>query len=166
MPDKIVFKYIGRIRSEHVVPEKTPIQPVYAKGCLGRAEIFPEYEKGLQDIEGFSHVYIIYHLHKAKPTRLMVKPFLEDVERGLFATRAPCRPNPIGFSVVRLLKRKGWILHLADVDILDGTPILDIKPFIARYDNREKTRNGWQDHVDEKTAYVRGRRNFQVPVAR
>jgi len=158
MSKAITYRPVGVIRSEHTKPEKTPIQPVYSEGCQGRAEVFPEFAAGLRDLEGFSHIYLIYHLHEAGEPRLVVKPFLQDVERGVFATRAPCRPNPIGLSVVRLVCREGNILHLDGVDVLDGTPLLDIKPYTAKFDRIETTRNGWQDEVDEETARRRGRR--------
>jgi tRNA (adenine37-N6)-methyltransferase len=158
MRECIVYEPIGVIRSEHTKPEETPIQPVYAIGFQGQAEVFPEFAAGLRDLEGFSHVYLVYHMHKADRPRLAVKPFLQDVERGVFATRAPCRPNPIGLSVVKLVRREGNILHLDDVDVLDGTPLLDIKPYTAKFDYIETTRNGWQDEVDEETAWLRGRR--------
>ena len=154
----MVIEPIGYIRSEHTDPSKTPIQPVYAPGCRGTAEILSEYEEGLRDLEHFSHVFIIYYFHKADKPRLTVKPFLEDVPHGVFATRSPRRPNPIGFSLVRLLKREGSVLFLDDVDILDGTPILDIKPFIRRFDYREDAHSGWQENVDDETAFRRGRR--------
>jgi len=157
----ITYKPIGVIRSEHLAVEETPIQPVYAKGCRGRAEVFAEFADGLRDLEGFSHVYLIYHFHRAGPARLMVKPFLQDVERGVFATRAPCRPNAIGLSVVELVRREGNVLHLDGVDILDGTPLLDIKPYTAKFDLFETARNGWQDDVDEETARRRGRRGYR-----
>jgi len=156
----MLYKPIGVIRSEHIAADKTPIQPVYAKGCEGRAEILPEFAEGLCDLEGFSHIYLIYHFHCAAPAKLKVKPFLQNVTRGLFATRAPCRPNPIGLSVVRLVKIKGTTLHLEDVDILDNTPLLDIKPYTAKFDCIVTERNGWQDAVDEKTAKKRGARNY------
>ncbi|MDO9585926.1 MAG: tRNA (N6-threonylcarbamoyladenosine(37)-N6)-methyltransferase TrmO [Syntrophales bacterium] len=154
----ITYKPIGVIRSEHITAEQTPIQPAYAKGCKGRAEVFPEFGDGLRDMEGFSHVYLIYHFHQAEPAKLMVKPFLQDVERGVFATRAPCRPNAIGLSIVELISREGNTLNLDGLDILDGTPLLDIKPYTAKFDRRETTRNGWQDDVDEEEARQRGRR--------
>ena len=103
---------------------------------------------------------LIYWFHKATTTKLVVTPFLDDTPRGVFATRAPCRPNPIGLSVVRLLQREGNVLHLQDVDILDGTPLLDIKPYVTRFDCREGARCGWQDGVDEETARRRGRRGY------
>jgi tRNA-Thr(GGU) m(6)t(6)A37 methyltransferase TsaA len=158
MDESVIYCPIGVIHSEHTIQEKTPIQPVYAKGCTGRAEILPEFTEGLRDLEGFSHIYLIYHLHQAGSVRLVVKPFLQDIDRGIFATRAPYRPNPIGLSVVRLVLREGNVLHLDGVDILDGTPLLDIKPYTARFDCIETTCNGWQDEVDEETAQRRGRR--------
>jgi tRNA-Thr(GGU) m(6)t(6)A37 methyltransferase TsaA len=156
----ISFHPIGVLRSEHAVAGKTPIQPAYAKGCRGRAEIFPEFADGLCDMEGFSHVYLVYHFHRAGTMKLRVKPFLQDVERGVFATRAPARPNAIGISVVELVRREDNILHLDGVDVLDGTPLLDIKPYTAKFDRIETIRNGWQDEVDEKEAQERGRREY------
>ena len=163
MSTGIVYTPIGVIRSEHRRPEETPIQPVYAEGCAGTAEVFPQYAAGLQDLEGFSHIYLLYHLHAAGESRLSVKPFLQDVEHGIFATRAPCRPNPIGLSIVRLVGREGSILLLDGVDVLDGTPLLDIKPYAARFDRIDGTRDGWQDEVDEETALRRGRRGWGCP---
>ncbi len=160
MTESIAYRPIGVIRSEHLRAEETPIQPVYSAGCRGRAEILPEFAEGLRDLDGFSHVYLIYHFHKASGCRLIVKPFLQDVERGVFSTRSPCRPNPIGLSIVRLIGREGNVLHLDQVDVLDGTPLLDIKPYSARFDRIDATRNGWQDEVDEASARVRGRRSY------
>jgi tRNA-Thr(GGU) m(6)t(6)A37 methyltransferase TsaA len=156
----VTYKPIGVIRSEHVNPVETPIQPVYAKGCKGRAEVLPEFTDGLRDIEGFSNIYLIYHFHQAGPARLMLKPFLQDVERGVFSTRAPYRPNAIGLSIVELLKREDNVLYLDGVDILNGTPLLDIKPYTAKFDLFETRRNGWQDEVDEQTAQKRGLRGY------
>jgi len=157
----ICYQPIGIIHSAHVAADKTPIQPVYAKGCKGRAEILPEFAKGLRDLAGFSHIYLVYHFHRVGSVKLTVKPFLQDIERGLFSTRAPCRPNAIGLSIVRLVKIEGTTLHLADVDILDGTPLLDIKPYTAKFDRIAVTRNGWQDVVDKKTAQKRGLRGYR-----
>lgn len=156
----IVFRPIGVIHSDHKIAAETPIQPVYAQNCKGRVEIFPEFADGLSDLDGFSHVYLIYYFNQASSAKLKVKPFLQDVERGIFATRAPCRTNAIGLSIVELLGVKKNILHLAGVDILDGTPLLDIKPYTAKFDRVETKRNGWQDEVDEKTAARRGKRDF------
>jgi len=166
MADNIIrYRPVGVIRSEHVAVDKTPIQSVYAQGCKGRVELFTEFAEGLHDLEGFSHLYLIYHFHRAGNVRLSVKPFLQDVKRGLFATRAPCRPNPIGLSIVRLVKIEGTTLHLEDVDILDGTPLLDIKPYAAKFDCISTTRNGWQDMVDAKTAQKRGKRGYRPGAA-
>jgi tRNA (adenine37-N6)-methyltransferase len=164
MSESIAYRPIGVIRSGHTKPEETPIQPVYSEGCEGRAEVLPEFAAGLRDLEGFSHIYLIYHMHESDRAELVVKPFLQDVERGVFATRAPCRPNPIGLSIVRLVRREENILYLDLVDVLDGTPLLDIKPYAARFDRIEATRNGWQDAVDEATARLRGRRGYRKHV--
>ncbi len=158
MSESIIYRPIGIIRSEHTKPEKTPIQPVYCEGCGGRAEVFPEFAAGLRDLEGFSHIYLIYHFHQAGESQLVTKPFLQDRERGVFSTRKPCRPNPIGLSIVKLLRCEGNVLHLDNVDVLDGTPLLDIKPYSARFDRIENTSNGWQDEIDETVAQIRGRR--------
>jgi tRNA-Thr(GGU) m(6)t(6)A37 methyltransferase TsaA len=155
---EIIYKPIGIIRSEHAIAGKTPIQPVYAENCIGQVEVFEEYADGLRDLEGFSHIYLLYHFHQSSQVKLMVKPFLQDVERGLFATRAPCRPNAIGLSVVELVKVEGHILYINNVDILDGTPLLDIKPYTAKFDLHDVKKNGWQDEVDENTAHKRGSR--------
>ncbi len=157
----ITYRPIGIIRSPHQKPEETPIQPAYARGCPGRAEVFPEFADGLRDLEGFSHLYLIFHLHRAGPAKLLVKPFLQDVDRGVFATRSPRRPNPIGLSIVRLVGREGSVLLLKDLDILDGTPLLDIKPYTAKFDGIKTTRNGWQDQVDAETARRLGRRGYR-----
>ena len=157
----ISLRPIGIIHSEHRVAQETPVQPVYAKGCYGQAEVFPEFAEGLRDLDGFSHIYLIYHLHCAGPAKLLVKPFLQDVEHGIFATRSPWRPNPVGISVVELLKVEGNRLYLDRVDILDSTPLIDIKPYTAKFDRFETLRNGWQDEVDEETAQQRGRRGYK-----
>ena len=159
----IELRPIGIIRSPHAVPEETPIQPAFARGAVGRAEVFPEFADGLDDLDGFSHIYLIYHLHKAGPARLSVIPFLDDAPHGVFATRAPSRPNPIGLSIVRLLKRDGAILHLDELDVLDGTPLLDIKPYVPRFELRTKIRTGWLETVNEDEASRRGRRKWKGP---
>ena len=154
------YKPIGVIRTPHHDPAKTPIQSRFARDCPGRAEIFPEYAEGLKDLEGFSHVFLLTHLHRTDTPRLMVKPFLDSTLRGLFATRHSARPNPIGLSIVRLASIEGCVLHLLDVDLLDATPLLDIKPYVPRFDKMENARGGWTDHIDEETALIRSRRGF------
>lgn len=157
----ISFFPIGIIHSEHTVAGKTPIQPVYATGCKGTVEIFPEYAEGLKDLDTFSHIYLIYHLDRVNEVRLKTKPFLKDTEHGIFATRAPWRPNPIGMSIVRLIHREETILHIEGADILDGTPLLDIKPYTTRFDCIQTDRNGWHDDVNEEEAQIRGKRDYQ-----
>ena len=161
MTMQATYRPIGIIHSEHTVAEKTPIQPIYAQGCKGQVEIFTEFAEGLRDLDGFSHIYLIYNFHQSPPAKLIVKPFLQDAEHGVFATRAPCRPNAIGLSVVELEKVEGRILHVNGVDILDGTPLLDIKPYTAKFDLYDIKKNGWPDEVDEQTAGKRGKRGYR-----
>ncbi len=152
---KIVqYKPIGIINSPFKEPKGMPIQPVRAKGVSGTVELQPEYEEGLKDIEGFSHIILIYHFHLSEGYSLKVKPFLDDTLRGLFATRAPKRPNPVGVSVVRLEKIEGTTLYISNVDIVDGTPLLDIKPYVPDFDKGEKeeVRIGWlSDKIKKAT---------------
>jgi tRNA-Thr(GGU) m(6)t(6)A37 methyltransferase TsaA len=157
---EILYWTIGIIHSEHTIEGNTPIQPVYAKGCKGYVELYPEFVEGLRDLDGFSHIYLIYHFHKSQQVKLSVKPYLQDTYRGIFSTRAPCRPNPIGLSVVELLGIEGNILHLDGMDILDGTPLLDIKPCTARFDLHDIKKNGWMDEINEETAQQRGKRKY------
>lgn len=159
----IVCQPIGVIHSEHAIARKTPIQPAYASECAGRVDVYPEFAEGLNDLEGFSHIYLLYHFHQAAPASLMVKPFLQDVPRGIFATRAPNRPNAVGMSIVALLRREGNVLHISGVDILDGTPLLDIKPYTTMFDRIDTTRNGWQDEVDDTLARQLGGRDYNNP---
>ncbi len=140
---EIVYKPIGIIRSPFKRPEGTPIQPKAAEGVEGVVEIFPPYVEGLKDIEGFSHLILLYHFHLAKGVRLQVRPYMDDESHGVFATRAPCRPNPIGLSVVRLIKVEGNKLFICNVDIVDGTPLLDLKPYVPEFDTPQEARIGW-----------------------
>ncbi|MBW2988049.1 tRNA (N6-threonylcarbamoyladenosine(37)-N6)-methyltransferase TrmO [Candidatus Woesearchaeota archaeon] len=137
------YKPIGVIHSNYKQRVGVPIQGALSKDSRGWVEVKPEYKAGLKDIEGFSHIILVYHFHLSKGYSLLTKPFLENKEHGVFATRAPKRPNPIGVSVVRLDSVKGNILYVSEVDIVDGTPLLDIKPYIERFDLRENTRKGW-----------------------
>ncbi len=157
--DEIRVTPLGVIRTPHSDQARTPIQPAYAAGVPGRAELLPEYADGLDDVDGFSHVYLLYAFHRAGTPRLRVKPYLQDVERGVFATRSPRRPNHIGMSLVRVVGREGCVLHVEDVDMLDGSPLLDVKPYVPRFDVRKGARSGWQEEIDEETARRLGRRN-------
>ncbi len=141
--NKIIFTPIGTIHSPHKNREGMPIQPSGADGIKGSVDINPEYAEALADLDGFSHIILIYHFHLSEGYSLKVTPFLDDTERGLFATRAPRRPNPIGISVVKLTAIEGNTLHIENVDIIDGTPILDIKPYVPQFDNAEDIKTGW-----------------------
>ena len=141
--EKFNYRPIGIIHSPFKDRDGTPIQPIGGIGVKAEVEIFQEYAEGLQDLEGFSHIILLYHCHLSKAYRLKVKPFLDDVERGLFATRAPARPNPIGLSVVRLIQIERATLTVQDIDIIDKTPLLDIKPFVPDFDVRKVERTGW-----------------------
>jgi tRNA (adenine37-N6)-methyltransferase len=160
MAQSITYRPIGVIRSGHTEAAKTPIQPVFAQGCTGRVELFPEFAAGLDDVDGFSHIYLLYHFDRAGTAKLKVKPFLQDVERGIFSTRTPCRPNALGLSIVELVRREGNVLHLNNVDVLDGTPLIDIKPYVTRFDRINAQRNGWQEQVNDETARKRGLRGY------
>lgn len=133
----IEFKSIGTIHSPFKDLEGMPIQPVGANGIKGEIHLNQEYKDGLKDLDGFSHIILIYHLHLSKGHTLEVKPFLDTEKRGIFATRAPKRPNPIGMSVVHLEKIEGSTIFISNVDIVDGTPLIDIKPYVPHFDKNE-----------------------------
>jgi tRNA-Thr(GGU) m(6)t(6)A37 methyltransferase TsaA len=141
--DEIKYKPIGVIHSPFKEPKGTPIQPAGAKGIRGTVEVFPEYAKGLKDVDGFSHLILLYHFHLSQGASLEAKPYMDNQARGVFAMRGPNRPNPIGISVVRLIRIEKNILHIQDVDIVDGTPLLDIKPYVPEFDIREIEEIGW-----------------------
>ena len=159
---KYMFLPIGVIHSPHKDLSQTPIQPIFSKGIQGLVKIIPDYVDGLQDLDGFSHIYLFYYFDRSTQVKMKVKPYLDSDVRGIFATRAPHRPNKIGMSLVRLLEIRGNVLEIEDVDILDGTPLLDIKPYIKRYDSREHVRSGWQDNVPDDIAFSLGRRDTQT----
>jgi tRNA-Thr(GGU) m(6)t(6)A37 methyltransferase TsaA len=138
-----LYTAIGTIHSPFFSREGAPIQPQGAKGVPGKVELLPEYERGLRDLVGFSHILLLYHFHRSQGFDLEVIPFLDDESHGVFATRAPKRPNPIGLSLVRLVGVDGATLQIEDIDVLDGTPLLDIKPFVPDFDAREAVRTGW-----------------------
>lgn len=151
MENTITLKPIGIIHSSFKDIEGMPVQPSGAKNIKGSIELFKDYVEGLTDIGGFSHIILIYHLHMIVGYKLNVIPFIDNKPHGIFATRAPMRPNAIGISTVRLIKIETNIIYIEDVDILDGTPLLDIKPFYPKYDNRENVKYGWledKEYVD------------------
>ena len=140
---EITYRPIGIVHSPFKEPKGTPIQPAGAEGIAGTVEVFPKYVEGLADLDGFSHVILIYHFHLARQPSLVVKPFMDDEAHGVFAMRGPSRPNAIGISTVRLVGVEGNVLHIRDVDIIDGTPVLDIKPYVPEFDVRPAERTGW-----------------------
>lgn len=139
----IKYNPIGLIHSPFKEPKGTPIQTAGAEGVEGTVELYPEYTEGLRDLEGFSHIILIYHFHLSKRASLTAKPFLDTEEHGIFAIRGPSRPNPIGISVVRLIGIEKNILHVRDVDIVSGTPLLDIKPYVPDFDIKKVEKIGW-----------------------
>jgi tRNA-Thr(GGU) m(6)t(6)A37 methyltransferase TsaA len=148
--NEIRYTPIGIIRSPFKQPHGTPIQPAGARDIEGTVEIASEYVDGLKDINSFSRIILIYQFHLAKGYSLKVKPYMDDQSHGIFATRAPGRPNPIGISVVRLVSVDDNILHIRDVDIVDGTPLLDIKPYVPEFDMRKADNIGWLEEKVNK----------------
>jgi len=139
----IVYHPIGILHTPFHDLRDMPIQPTGTASAPGTAEIFPEYADGLKDLDGFSHVILLFHLHQVREAKLRVVPFLDSEPRGVFATRTPSRPNPIGLSIVRLLRVDGCTLHLGNLDTLDGTPLLDLKPYVPGFDRPARARAGW-----------------------
>ena len=144
------FKHIGIIRTPFKERDGMPIQPSGAKGIKGTIEVKPEFEQGLRDLDGFSHIILLYHFHEVKDVQLIVKPFMDDQLRGVFSTRAPKRPNPIGLSVVKLNKVEGNVLYIENIDVLNGTPLIDIKPLIPDVDFADVEKLGWLEGKADK----------------
>ena len=147
---------IGIIHSPFSDPQDMPIQPASAMGIPGKVEVKPEYQEGLKDLDGFSHIILLYSFHLSSDYKLIAKPFLDEESHGVFATRAPCRPNPIGLSVLRLERIDGLTLHVSNIDIVDGTPLLDIKPFVPAFDCPPNVSIGW---LSDKLDHLRGSRS-------
>jgi tRNA-Thr(GGU) m(6)t(6)A37 methyltransferase TsaA len=144
---EIIYHPVGIIHSGHTEQENTPIQGIF-NPSVGYVEVFPEFTEGLRDIGAFTHIYLIYHFHRATGRDLIKKPFLDgETERGIFAIRHFNRPNPIGLSIVGLSRVCGNILEITGVDILDGTPLLDIKPYVPAFDASEDIRTGWLEEA-------------------
>jgi tRNA-Thr(GGU) m(6)t(6)A37 methyltransferase TsaA len=144
-PPSLLLRPIGIIHSPHREAAGTPIQSVYAEASEGEVVVEPEFAPALADIEGFERLWLLYVLDRAGAYRPRVTPYRDTVEHGLFATRSPCRPNPLGLSAVRLLARAGNRLRVAGLDILDGTPLLDIKPYVPEFDAFPGAKAGWLD---------------------
>ena len=155
------FQPIGIIHSPFKEIAGMPIQPAGAAGVRGRVEILAKFAPGLRDLDGFSHVILLYHFHLVRESRLMVTPFMDSQPRGVFATRAPTRPNPIGLSIVKLLGVDQNILHIENVDIVDGTPLLDIKPYVPEFDHQPVVRVGWLERARKKVQSKRSDGRFR-----
>lgn len=134
---------IGIVHSPFKQATGTPMQASTAYGATGTVELFPTYADGLKHLGGFDRIWLLYWFDRAAAPKLIVTPYMDDQPHGVFATRAPARPNPIGMSAVRLLRTGGCTLHVAEVDVLDGTPLLDIKPYVPQFDHLSAKRMGW-----------------------
>ncbi len=154
--ENIFFRPIGEIHSPFKQLAGMPIQPSAAEGIQGYLTVDPDLASGLMDLEGFSHLILTYYFHQAKEAQLQVKPFLDDQQHGVFATRAPRRPNAIGISVVKLVRITGNTLEIENVDILDGTPLLDIKPYVPEFDSPGPVRIGW---LEKSRGNIPGKRS-------
>ena len=157
----ITITSIGIIQTPFKDIDGMPIQPSGAIDVPGQLVIDAQYEDGLCDLDGFSHLILLYHFHLSKGYSLMVRPFLDTVQRGLFSTRAPRRPNPIGLSIVRLDRIDGRTLHVLDVDVVDGTPLLDIKPYVPTFDVRSDARAGWLERSQEQSTSLKSDQRFR-----
>jgi len=147
---EIIYHPIGIIHSPFKSLVSMPVQPASKTSAPGEIEIYPPYVEGLQDLGGFSHIILLYHLHASRTFTLTVTPFLDNEQRGLFATRAPARPNPIGLSVVNLVRIENNMIHVDKLDVLDGTPLLDIKPYVPEFDHRPNISIGWLEKARGK----------------
>jgi tRNA-Thr(GGU) m(6)t(6)A37 methyltransferase TsaA len=157
----IEYQPIGVIHSPFQSTEGMPIQPSGAAGIRGTVELFPRFSQGLKDLDGFSHIILLYHFHRSTGCSLLVTPFLDSVEHGVFATRAPKRPNSIGMSVVKLVRVDESTLHVENIDVLDGTPLLDIKPYVPQFDQPLEYRIGWLEHAKDRVRESRADDRFK-----
>lgn len=158
---KIEYHPIGIIHSPFTELSGMPIQPAGAAGVEGTVEVFSKYKDGLKDLEGFSHIIMLYHFHQSKGFKLHVVPFMDSTPRGVFATRAPKRPNPIGLSVMKLQKIQDNILYVENMDILDGTPLLDIKPYVPDFDEQTDVRAGWLEKARKEVSKRKSDQRFK-----
>ena len=158
---EIQYQPIGIIHSPFKDIEGMPIQPTGAANIQGTVEVSPELAEGLKDLEGFSHIILLYHFHRVREAKLVVTPFMDSEPHGVFATRAPKRSNPIGLSIVRLISVERNILHIENVDILDGTPLLDIKPYVPEFDQPAVERVGWLERAKGKVRSKRSDDRFR-----
>lgn len=157
MFDELRISPIGVVETPFHEPAGTPIQPSRANGAPGKVRVDPQFWAGLQDLAGFERIWLIYWLHQRQGSALLVTPFLDRQQRGVFATRAPVRPSPIGISAVRLIGIEEGVLTVADVDMVDGTPLLDIKPYVPEFDSYPTSRAGWFDDSGSRERFADGR---------
>jgi len=158
---EFTYQAIGHISSPFEKLEGMPIQPSGARGIQGKVEVLPKYTEGLAELEGFSHIILLYVFHHAKNVKLTVTPFLDSHPKGVFATRAPTRPNPIGLSIVKLLHIEGNVLTIENVDVVDGTPLLDIKPYVPAFDHYADTRVGWLEKSKGRVTDAKADKRFE-----
>ena len=163
MNSDIHLSPIGTIHSPFADPKEMPIQPASASGVPGKVVVQAEFQEGLKDLDGFSHIILLYYFHLSSGYNLLPKPFLDDEPRGLFATRAPRRPNPIGFSILRLEKIDGLTLYVSNIDIIDGTPLLDIKPYVPAFDSHADATIGWLSGKLHRLSNFKSDDRFSVP---
>ncbi|MGE5123532.1 MAG: tRNA (N6-threonylcarbamoyladenosine(37)-N6)-methyltransferase TrmO [Acidobacteriaceae bacterium] len=157
---EIHFSPIGTIHSPFHDLGDMPIQPSSECSAPGTVEVLPEFTQGLIDLEGFSHIILLYFLHRSNQYTLSVTPYLDEKPHGVFATRAPRRPNPIGLSVVKLNRVEGNLLYVDNLDILDGTPLLDIKPYVPEFDSPPDFRLGWLESKRGNSKQARSDQRF------
>ena len=157
----ITYKPIGIIHTPFNNVEGMPIQPTGAKGVEGIIEIFPEFVDGLKDLDGLSHIILLYHLHLTGDYKLLVKPFMDDEIHGIFATRAPKRPNPIGLSVIKLNRIEGNSIYVENIDVLNNAPLIDIKPFVFDFDSVSDSNKGWLETNAHKAKSIKSDERFK-----
>ena len=162
MSDEVFsLRPIGRVHSPWTQGTGTPVQPPSALGITGTVDIFPEFIPGLADLAGFERIWLLFWCHRAKAAAMRVLPYRDTQMRGLFATRAPARPNPIGMSAVRLLGIDGGIITVGELDLLDGTPLIDVKPYVADYDAYPQARRGWLEDATVTDGPMRADHRFE-----
>ena len=159
-PEPVCYHPVGVVRSQFTKLEGMPLQSVAAPEARGTVEVDPQFAPGLKDLDGFSHLYLVTHLHRGAPGGLEVVPLLDDTVRGIFATRSPRHPNPIGISVVRLLTVAGAVLEIAGLDLVDGTPVLDVKPYVPEFDSVSAERTGWLTDAAQRVHRVKADGRF------
>ena len=159
--NQIIYKPIGIIHSPFKTIEGVPIQPAGANDIRGKIEVYKEYSEGLHSLEAFSHIILVYHFHLSEGYNLKTIPFMDGSEHGVFATRAPKRPNPIGISVVKVKSIETNIINIENIDVIDGTPLLDIKPYVSRFDNVKKEKNGWLSDNKNAVSFMKSDNRFK-----